>query len=155
MYILPSIAAPACEIKHFANIQTHIKLQYHKIHVFFVIVVVCSGKLHCSGSKMISRTKTDKMEGQKETYPASNQQANRVRRSAELSGLIFCISNGKAAVSPSAGVTGYQSQARPRPPGGKHSLLCARQRSSSPLTHSMMGFKIKKKKEKAISPPRC
>lgn len=85
------------------------------------------------------------MEGQKETYPASNQQANRVRRSAELSGLIFCISNGKAAVSPSAGVTGYQSQARPRPPGGKHSLLCAHQRSSSPLTQSMMGFKIQKK----------
>lgn len=119
---------------------------------FFVIIVVCSGKLHRGGSKMILRTKTDKMEGQKETYPASNQQANRVRRSAELSGLIFCISNGKAAVSPSAGVTGYQSQARPRPPGGKHSLLCARQRSSSPLTHSMMGFKIKEKKRKSHFP---
>lgn len=79
--------------------------------------------------------------------PASKQQANRVRRSAELSGLISCISNGKAAVSPSASVTGYQSQARPRQPGGKHSLLCAHQRSSSPLTHSMMGFKIRKKKK--------
>lgn len=96
---------------------------------------------------MESRTKRDQMEGQKETYPASNQQANRVRRSAQLSGLIFCVSNGKAAVSPSTGVTGYQSQARPRPPGGKHSLLCAHQWSSSPLTHSMMGFKIKKKRK--------
>lgn len=96
---------------------------------------------------MVSRTKADKMEGQKETHPASNQQANRVRRSVELSGLIFCISNGKAAVSPSTGVTGYQSQARPRPPGGKHSLLDAHQRSSSPLTQSMMGFKREKKRK--------
>lgn len=95
------------------------------------------------------------MEGQKQTYPASNQQANRVRRSAELSGLIFCISNEKAAVSPSAGVTGYQSWARPRPPGGRHSLLCAHQRSPSPLTHSMMGFKIRKKKRKKQFPLRA
>lgn len=85
-------------------------------------------------------------EGQKEMRPASNKQANRVRRSAELSGLIFCISNGKAAMSPSAAVTGYQSQARPRQPGRKHSLHCAHQRGSSPLTQSMMGFRRKKRK---------
>lgn len=138
---------PSCETKHFVNVQTHIKLQYHKIHVSLLLLLFVQRNSNSASPKMASRTKADKMEGQKETYPASNQQANRVRRSVELSGLIFCISNGKAAVSPSTGVTGYQSQARPRPPGGKHSLLCAHQRSSSPLTQSMMGFKREKKRK--------
>lgn len=100
---------------------------------------------------MIWRRKREETEGQKERHPASNKQANRVRRSAELSGLIFCISNGKAAVSPSAAATGYQSQPGPRQPGGKHSLLCAHQRSSSPLTQSVMGFR-REKKEKSHFP---
>lgn len=38
-------------------------------------------------------------------------------------------------------VMGYQSVAQASKPYGKHSLLAAHQRSSSPLTQSMMGFR--------------
>lgn len=34
-----------------------------------------------------------------EKNPTSNKQPNKVKRSSKLSGLIFCISNGKATVS--------------------------------------------------------
>lgn len=40
-----------------------------------------------------------------------------------------------------ADVMGYQSVAQASKPNGKHSLLSAHQRGSSPLTQSMMGFR--------------
>jgi len=45
------------------------------------------------------------------------------------------------SASIAAVVMGYQSPTQASEPYGKHSLLCAHQRRSSPLTQSMMGFR--------------